>query len=530
MFAINAASNKSASSDSISSMSSMSMSPTLSYIPPNQCPSPKSTTIVFGTAQHVEPLNFKKLKDGELEDEDKSIFITQSFTMERPAPTCTKIDEFSDSHTSREVEALNNAADNAANVSDAASNVSRDVRTGGSPSHVSQQLELLYHSLHSIYGTPQPESTAKKDKKVKPTSKSEDSDDNNNEESWSAWKPSSPAPPQGDATHPPSQWVCGEHPGMGWELNDSFTTTFYSIQIPDPTTNRVIVAPYISYSIQRNRAEVQGTYGKGYPIVTCLLEPIPVNYYCPPITPEQMILLDAKAPFAHVVNKILNDKFPLVISTAVRRYQYYQEGKYLTQNKIRRLQEKENQCLEKAMCVLSNLENTNILGHLACFEDEVYHDLTHNQIAAYEFLKVIHTYQGVITTSALDGAPNPWQKHFVTNLDSGSDSPPVSFTKPCTAAQQRHACQRADTHHIRLPAARDRAGGPRPTERPSEDVRSRSQQPRESGGTPKLVGPPESRGTATPNTNLICRYAITPDQDTAQPRTPWSGDTNTKNP
>src|SRR6266481_4344607 len=197
---------------------------------------------------------------------------------------------------------------------------------------------------------------------------------------------------------------------MGWELNDPFTTTFYRIQIPDPTTNRVIVAPYISYAIQRNRAEVQGTFGKGYPIITHLLEPIPVDYYCPPVTAEQMILLDAKAPFASALNKILNNQFPLVISAAVRRYQYYQEEKYATQAKIERLREKENEYLEKAVCVLSDLESANILGRLALYEDEICHDLTHDQVAAGHFIRAINTYQGVLATSALGASDSPPSK------------------------------------------------------------------------------------------------------------------------
>jgi hypothetical protein len=457
MFTINVASNKSksTSSDDISSMSSMSMSPALSYLTPVKCPSPKPVNIVFGTAEHVDPLaHLQKFEDGEIEDKDKPFCLPPSLTLLHPSPTYTP-KEFSNSHNSREVEALNKAADNASDNADAASTVSRIVRVGGSPTFSSQPLATLYQSLRTIYRTPPPESTTEKDTEAKPTSKFNDSDDDNDddEDSWSAWRPASPTPPQGDSTHPPSQWACGEHPGMGWDLNDPFTTTFYRIQIPDPTTNRVIVAPYISYSVQRNRAEVQGTYGKGYPIITRPLEPIPVDYYCPPITPEQMILLDAKAPFANVVNKILNDKFPLVISAAVRRYQYYQEEKYATQIKIRRLQEKENECLEKAMCVLSDLENTNILGRLACFEDEVYHDLTHDQIAAYEFLKVIHTYRGVITTSALDATPNPYRKHFITHLDSpltfrprNSDSPrAVPFTIPLRGCLDRH-CSKERNH------------------------------------------------------------------------------------
>jgi hypothetical protein len=110
---------------------------------------------------------------------------------------------------------------------------------------------------------------------------------------------------------------------MGWEVNNILTTSYYHFQIPDPTTNQIVIAPYISYIIQHNRAEVQGTFGKGYPIYTHALEPIPVDYYCPPITPGQMTLFDTKAPFASTVNWVPNDKFPLVLSAAIRCYQYY---------------------------------------------------------------------------------------------------------------------------------------------------------------------------------------------------------------
>jgi hypothetical protein len=55
--------------------------------------------------------------------------------------------------------------------------------------------------------------------------------------------PAFPAPPQGDENHPPLQWVCDEYPGMGWELNDILTTSFYRFQIPNLTTNQIIVAP-----------------------------------------------------------------------------------------------------------------------------------------------------------------------------------------------------------------------------------------------------------------------------------------------
>jgi hypothetical protein len=150
---------------------------------------------------------------------------------------------------------------------------------------------------------------------------------------------------------------------MGWELNDILTTSFYRFQIPNPTTNWIIVAPYISYAIQCNRAEVQGTYGKGYPIYTHILEPICVDYYCPPMTPDQLNLFDAKAPFASTINRVLNENFPLALSTAIRCYQFYKEEQYAAQQWIKCLQAKEQNCLDKALCALSELENANTLGH-----------------------------------------------------------------------------------------------------------------------------------------------------------------------
>ena len=156
MFAINA-SIKSASSDSISSMSSMSLSHSLEYFPPNKCPSPKPTTIVFGTADTVKPLNFsKKLEDGELEDEDKPIINSPVFTMQRPAQIHIKVEDFSDAHLYREVESINQTTDDSADTTDSAADISRVLRAGGSPSHVSQQLALLWRSLNSVYRVQQP--------------------------------------------------------------------------------------------------------------------------------------------------------------------------------------------------------------------------------------------------------------------------------------------------------------------------------------------------------------------------------------
>jgi hypothetical protein len=54
------------------------------------------------------------------------------------------------------------------------------------------------------------------------------------------------------------------------------------------------------------------------------------------------------------------------------------------------------------MCVLSEMENTNILGRLYAHEDEILHSLTANQMAAAHFLRIQQSFDGFITESALN--------------------------------------------------------------------------------------------------------------------------------
>ena len=205
------------------------------------------------------------------------------------------------------------------------------------------------------------------------------------------------------------------------------TTNFYHIQIPDLTTKRIIVAPYISFSIQHERAEVQGTYGKGYPIHNRRLEPIPVDYYCPPFTPEQITLLDTTAEHAHALTTVVDEKFPIDLSTALRRYQYLKEEQYAAQAKIKQFQEREMRYLEKAVCVLSELENANFLGHLIPYEDEILNHLAHGQPITSDFFRILKTFNGTITTSAIDPTPDPWH-----TSDRGRGRLPCGYSRCCS--------------------------------------------------------------------------------------------------
>ena len=297
---------------------------------------------------------------------------------------------------------------------------------GQLPSHICEGLNILYRQLRTKWERPQ----TPIDEWDYNTS-SEWADDEEYKELW----PTPPkTPPQGDENHPPSSSVCGEHPGLGWELNAPGTVMYYRFLIPDPTTNRCVVAPFLTYFIQRERPEVSATYGKGYPIHTRLLQPLPVDYFVPSMTPEQIGLLDAQSPCANAINKVLNTYFPYHISAAVRQYQYFKETQYAIQRTIKHLQNKEQRYLEKAVGLLSELENANFLGRLMAHGDVIIEDLgSKDPHSCGEYLSRTRYFEGDITQSALDPKVNPFRS---SRTPTDDDDPRLN---PTTEREQRIA-------------------------------------------------------------------------------------------
>jgi hypothetical protein len=212
----------------------------------------------FGDTERINPLHFQpvKLEDGEVSNDSQSLLPPAPFTPARPAQIQVKVRNFEEAHNLREAEAKTNAPSSVPNL-ESPPRLQSDTR---------RNLDFLYHTLHYVYGqirqqNPQINDDAATDWN---SNDEEEEDDNDDDKDWRT--PASTGPPQGNSTHPPSQWVCGEHPGIGWELNDPLTTNFYRVTIPDPTTSRLVVAPFVTYAIQRDRAEISATYGKGYPI------------------------------------------------------------------------------------------------------------------------------------------------------------------------------------------------------------------------------------------------------------------------
>src|SRR5882757_2374049 len=161
-------------------------------------------------------------------------------------------------------------------------------------SHVRQTNRLLFKSLEAVYGNTSCHQTK------------EDEDDLSYEDESSngAWSDSCPGPSSAKPQEPllPTWHDCGEHPGMGWSLNDPLSSNYYKIIIPDPSISHrhLIVAPYVSYSLQSDQAKVSATYGKGYPIHMRTLTPTPVDYPCPTAMPDQLSLL-TESPYAQAV-------------------------------------------------------------------------------------------------------------------------------------------------------------------------------------------------------------------------------------
>ena len=61
------------------------------------------------------------------------------------------------------------------------------------------------------------------------------------------------------------------------------------------------------------------------------------------------------------------------------------------------------------MCVLSDLENANVLGRIIAHGDDILHSLTADQRAAGLFTEIMHSFEGTITQSAIDARADPFR-------------------------------------------------------------------------------------------------------------------------
>jgi hypothetical protein len=393
--------NHSSSDMSISSLSpltpSRASSPALSYI--SQLPSPAACTIQFGTTERVEPVILRplKLEDGEISAEDQPLLPVPAFTTESPAQVSIKIEQFETTHNAREAEAKQEADASTSNQNTNTPTIvpiNKEKQSPAIPQTMNNFERLFRYKYFQRKFTD--EDTF--------SERSSGWDSEQDEEYLTSWPNPVMTPPEGDDMHPPQWGICGQHPGEGWELNDILTRHYYRFLIPDPSTNRNIVAPYVSYLLKKENPQISATYGRGYPVHQRPLRPMPVDYICQALTATQMTILDPDALFSTAINNVINTYFPYDLSAGIRQYQYYRETQHAIQNSIKRLQEKEMRYTERALEVLSELENANVLGRILAHDNIIREELlayhTTDPYAKYAY--IVHTFDGDITQSGHD--------------------------------------------------------------------------------------------------------------------------------
>jgi hypothetical protein len=120
------------------------------------------------------------------------------------------------------------------------------------------------------------------------------------------------------------------------------------------------------------------------------------------------------APTLDAIQSMVNTHFPTHLSTAFKCYCHFQEQKYAAQGKIQclkdcitNLQKLKNDIMEKAMCILSEMEGANFWGRLFSCNDQVLHQLAAQPIAINTFIHTMLSFNGTYTQSTLNPQPNP---------------------------------------------------------------------------------------------------------------------------
>jgi hypothetical protein len=121
--------------------------------------------------------------------------------------------------------------------------------------------------------------------------------------------PSLPStPPAGDNMHPPAETFSGAHPREDWEYNKITKPKYFQFLISDPSIPHCqIVTPWIKYDLNSVRPSISSTFGKYHPVIMHLLWPLPVDYTCPPLTPDQTAILHQDEFFSDVINYIIQE-------------------------------------------------------------------------------------------------------------------------------------------------------------------------------------------------------------------------------
>ena len=175
-----------------------------------------------------------------------------------------------------------------------------------------------------------------------------------------------------------------------------------------------------------------GTFGQGYTVHKHAFQPTPVEYDAPPLTPEQLSIFDASEPFTYAVSKVVNEYFPYNLLAIVWKYQFYKSTQYSLQRTIQTAHIKEMKFAEKALEILLEMENANMLGCLLTHMDILSMALTPKPDTHSAYIKAIRGFDGDITETTLDQRVN---RHCSIIKEQGKPIPDSVFNEQCAKEQ-----------------------------------------------------------------------------------------------
>ena len=221
------------------------------------------------------------------------------------------------------------------------------------------------------------------------------------QEDW----PSIPATPlEGTDMRPPHKSICPERPGPDWRYNQFGDLLYHRFLIPDPNfPNRQLVAPYVRYNMDPAYPQISGTYGLNYPVTTRALRPTPVDYACPVLTAEQQRILRSDEIFAPIINYIVEEHCPPDLKAGIINYRYHDNARHALETRVKDLNDRAMQHLEKAMQALDFLEQANVLGRIVPHADEF--DDHPKEYA--QFFMCFNPFRGQVAYSAVNTRIDP---------------------------------------------------------------------------------------------------------------------------
>jgi hypothetical protein len=141
--------------------------------------------------------------------------------------------------------------------------------------------------------------------------------------------------PAGDDMHPPAETFSGAHPGEDWEYNKISKPKYFWFLIPNPSIlHHQIIAPWIKYDLNPVRPSISSTFGKYHLVITCPLQPSPVDYTCPLLTLDQTTILHQDKSFLDIIDYIIQEHLSFDVQAGVQQFQHYDNARQVIQMTI----------------------------------------------------------------------------------------------------------------------------------------------------------------------------------------------------